>query len=118
MKVDPERDEVMGPGWEEIRNVRQDRLERWERRSAQWAALDLARAVFGNSTRASLAPFPSRGGIRGLLTLAVPFHAMEDHRRREQQFLSLASRDPVLQQVTLLFVFEIHPATVSSGGSR
>ncbi len=98
--------EVMGPGWEERRDVREESREHWERRAAQWAALALAREIFGEWTQASLARYPSRGAFRGLLTLRVPFLGLEDHRQRELLFTSLAARDPVLEQVPLLFVFE------------
>lgn len=98
--------EVMGPGWEERRDVREEHRERWERRAAQWAALELAREVFGDQVVARLERYPARGGFHGLLTLRVPFQGLDDHRRREGVFASLAAADPVLRQVPLLFVFE------------
>ncbi len=109
MKVNPEDHEVMGPGWEEIRSLRQEERERWERRAAQWSALALARIVFGEETSARLASYPSRGGIHGLLHLEVPFDTLEDHRARESHFLELVARDPVLEQLPFLFAFDPRP---------
>jgi hypothetical protein len=40
-----------------------------------------------------------------MLELEVPFVDPEQHFRRERLFRSWASRDPVLGQVSLLFVF-------------
>lgn len=115
MKFERDGSEIMGPGWGDVRSARQEARHRWERRAAQWAALVLAQEVFGESTEARLAPYPAREGIQGLLSLDVPFHALADHRRREVIFLSLASRDPVLRQVKMLFVFEPRPVRKSVG---
>ncbi len=90
------------------------RLERrpWELRSAQWRALALAEAVFGNGVRARLSGQGTHAELRGLLTLRVPFATLGDHRRRESIFLSWAGADPVLSRVPLLYVFEPAPEMV------
>lgn len=87
------------------------RLERspWRVRSAQWRAFVLAQAAFGPGVSAHLS---GRGGyeaFRGLLSLTVPFRALDDHRYRESLFLAWASTDPVLSRVPLLFVFQPEP---------
>lgn len=82
----------------------------WELRAAQWRAWALAEAAFGVGVRLSL----SRAGgppdtFRGLLNLAVPFRDLRDHRERERLFLAWAHRDPVLERVPFVFVFEPVP---------
>jgi hypothetical protein len=81
----------------------------WEVRSAQWRAWTLAEAAFGASVRVHLTGRTAYRGIRGLLTVTVPFRDLEDHRGRESVFLSWASRDPILTQVPLIFVFQPDP---------
>lgn len=78
----------------------------WEIRSAQWRAWALAEAVFGGGVLVHLSGRVGYHGIRGLLTLTVPFRDLSDHRGRESLFLSWASWDPVLCQVPLIFVFQ------------
>lgn len=91
--------------WRELRRETIPERTRWERRSGQWRALALAREVFGAETGTRLEGFPPRGGFKGLLHLEVPFLDLDDHRDRESLFLALASADPVLERVPLVFVF-------------
>jgi hypothetical protein len=48
-------------------------------------------------------------GLRGLLTLRVPFGDLRDHQAREAVFLGWAKEDDVLARVPLIFVFEPVP---------
>ncbi|TVP44956.1 MAG: hypothetical protein EA350_10520 [Gemmatimonadales bacterium] len=114
MNFDRESTMARGPGWEERRNARADAADRWERRAGEWAALDLARHVFGADVEARLAGWPARAPFRGLLALRVPFHSLADHRRREQVFLLLAGRDPVVSRIPFLYVFEPAPVRIPS----
>lgn len=114
----PRRPDGSGTGepWTSIEDPRR-RLEverqRWERRSAQWRALELAREVFGEEeTRVELAPYPARNGFHGLLHVRIPFDDLESHRRREDHFNELASRDEVLSSLPMVFVFD--PVPVAS----
>jgi hypothetical protein len=81
----------------------------WEVRSAQWRAWALAEAVFGEGVEVRLSGRGSYHGLRGLLTLTVPFSTLGEHRHREAIFLAWAGADPVLAQVPLIFVFEPAP---------
>jgi hypothetical protein len=99
-------------GWWEIRRETIPGRTRWERRAGQWRAVDLAREVFGEGAAGRLEGFPPRGGFKGLVHLEVPFRDMEDHRAREDLFLALASSDPVLERVPLVFVFAPVPEAV------
>lgn len=84
----------------------------WQIRSAQWRAWALAEEAFGAGVRTSLSGRGGHAGFRGLLTISVPFRAMEDHRDRESLFLAWASRDPVLMRVPFVFVFRPEPVAV------
>ena len=108
-ELDPNQCGMLGG---EIRESRRATRERWEVRAAQWKALELAREAFGDDAAAGLAPYPARGGFRGMVRLAVPFQDLDDHRDREDRFLALAGRDALLQRVPLVFVFD--PVPVSS----
>jgi len=114
MNSDAESSLARGPGWEERRNQRSVAHDRWEVRAGEWAALELARHVFGDDTGVRLAGWPSRAPFRGMLTLQVPFRSMVDHRRREGVFLHLVARDPVLARVPFVFIFEPAPLRVHS----
>lgn len=104
---DPESTSIQDPRYHQERQY-----VRWEKRSAQWRALILARHVFGeDETAVDLAAYPSRGGFRGLLHLRVPFDNLEDHQRREAWFGDLAARDEVLSRVPMVFVFDPVPVT-------
>lgn len=97
-------------GQEDIRSLDplvQRRLEEnpWRVRSAQWRARVLAEAVFGAGVRTHLSGRGGHESFRGLLTLTVPFRALEDHRYRESLFLAWASQDAVLSRVPLVYVF-------------
>ena len=83
---------------------REDRLLRWEVRAARWRATELARECFPGPVRTSLSALRTRGEIRGLLRLEVPFSGLEDHRTREARFLASAGADPVLSRVPLVYV--------------
>lgn len=105
-------------GWSELRQERIPERTRWERRAGQWRAVALAREVFGESAMGRLDGFPSRGGFGGLLHLEVPFRDLDDHRQREDLFLLMSSRDPVLRRCPLVFVFQPvpEPAAGRKGG--
>ncbi len=109
-----EREEILGPGWIELREDRVDLSRRWSIRAAQWRALELARTVFGEEASASLGSLPPRGPFSGLLHLAVPFENIEDHRSREARFAALAGSDELLRTVPLVFVFEPDPVRAVS----
>lgn len=81
-----------------------ERAARWEVRAAQWRALELARAAFGAEVRGTLLGMRTRGELRGLLKLDVPFQGLEAHRKREAAFLGMVGTDPLMAQVPLLFV--------------
>lgn len=87
------------------------RLEQnpWEVRSARWRAWSLAEMVFGKEVRVSLAGHGGHDVFRGILNLSVPFRSIEDHRFREQVFLSWAGQDPILSRVPLVFIFHPDP---------
>lgn len=82
----------------------EDRVGRWEVRAAQWRALELASAAFGEPVRSSLLGLRTRGALRGLLRLDVPWEGLERHREREALFLAMADADPLLSRVPLVFV--------------
>jgi hypothetical protein len=115
---DGRRREGAGPGWLELRREQVPARTRWERRSGQWRALALARYVFGEEASARLDGFPPRGGFRGLLHLEVPFLDLADHREKEALFLAMASVDPVLEQVPLIYVFELAAEGMVGAGGR
>ena len=89
-------------------------LERspWRVRSAQWRAWALAEAAFGVGVRTHLTGMRAQGSFRGLLTVTVPFRALEDHRDRESLFLAWAALDPVLSRVPFVFIFDPDPVSV------
>jgi len=95
--------------WLEYHEERRSTRFRWSLRAAQWRALEIARAVFGEDAGARLASYGRGGGFDGLLYLRVPFHGLDDHLAREQRFTRLAGADEVLEQVPLIFVFEAVP---------
>lgn len=88
----------------QVTRTEAERLGRWEVRAAQWRAIELARAVFGAGVRAAMVGVRPDGAMRGLLRLDVPFDALETHRRRERDFLSLVGLDPLLSRVPLVYV--------------
>ena len=111
----PEASGTQGP-WITVEDPRR-RLDveriRWERRSAQWRALELAQEVFGDEeTEVALASYPARNGFHGLLRLRVPFDDLERHRDREARFTELAGHDEVLSAAPMVFVFD--PVPVAS----
>ncbi|CAN5645949.1 hypothetical protein BH23GEM11_BH23GEM11_07350 [soil metagenome] len=112
MTIERESTLARGPGWEERRSARAAATDRWELRAGEWAALDLARHVFGDDVEARLAGWPARAPFRGLLSLRVPFRSLADHRRREEVFLLLAARDPVVSRIPFVYVFEPAPIQV------
>jgi hypothetical protein len=77
---------------------------RWEARSAQWRARELAERVFGGEVATRLVGLTTRSTFRGMLHLQVPFTHLERHRALEACFLAVAARDPVLARVPLVFV--------------
>jgi hypothetical protein len=77
---------------------------RWETRTAQWRARELAESIFGGEVTARLSGHTARSTFRGLLHLDVPFTSLERHRSLETIFLAVAARDPVLSRVPLVFV--------------
>ncbi len=111
MRVEPEKRDIMGPGWEEHREARRRRQERWEVRAAEWKVLELARHVFGAGAAVGLSRHRGRGAFRGLLHLEVPFRSLEDHRLREGRFLALAAGEELLTRVPVVYVFDPVPTT-------
>ncbi len=85
--------------------IERDPRHHWTLQSALWRARLLADAVFGASCCCDVGAFPRTVAFQGMLELEVPFVDPEQHFRRERLFRSWASRDPVLGQVSLLFVF-------------
>ena len=115
---DPEPISLQDP-----RRDREEQTRRWEIRAAQWRALDLARAIWGEAVSASLSGYASRADFRGLLHLDVPVPLdgegidLDGHREREDRFTRAAGSDPVLRQVPLIYIFDLSPAVdVSSSG--
>ena len=90
------------------------RLEKrpWEVRAAQWRAWALAELAFGGGVRVSWTGRVGYQGLRGLLTLRVPFDDLPEHQARESLFLDWAREDEILTRIPLVFVFE--PAPVST----
>lgn len=90
------------------------RLERnpWVVRSAQWRAWALAEVAFGEGVRTHLAGTGGHRPFRGLLTISVPFHTLQDHTRRESLFLAWVSRDPILTRVPFVFIFDPAPVEI------
>lgn len=95
--------------WGEVEETRRSRRARWEVRAGQWRALELAREVFGDEASIELASYPDRGAFRGMVHVGVPFCDFDDHRERESRFEALATVDPVLERVPLIFVFDPDP---------
>jgi hypothetical protein len=77
---------------------------RWEARSAQWRARELAERIFGGEVEARLLGHGVRSSYRGLLHLDVPFTDLDRHRSLEASFLAVAAQDPVLSRVPFVFV--------------
>lgn len=96
--------------WQDRRLDREEARSRWRVRAAQWRALELARALFGEETTARLALGDPARAFRGLLYLEVPFRDLDDHRFREAVFLACAGRDPVMAGTPFIFIFEPRPA--------
>jgi hypothetical protein len=117
LPVEPEGTEHVDPLVERRLQVRP-----WELRSAQWRAWALAEEAFGSGVLVHLSGQGGYQGIRGLLTMTVPFQDLADHRGREQLFMAWASRDPILTRVPVLFVFQPHvsptPTEAPSGNRK
>ena len=77
----------------------------WEVRAAQWRALEVAEAIFGDGVRVALAHYPGRGPFAGLLHLDVPFTDLARHQELERVFCSCAGLDPVLSRIPFVFAF-------------
>ncbi len=88
------------------------RTRRWQLRTAQWRALELAEAIFGPEVEAVVAGAAGPGPFRGLLRLRVPFRDLARHRKREAAFNQLAGSDELLSALPLVFVFD--PVPVAS----
>ena len=84
---------------------REEQVGRWEVRAAQWRAMELAHAVFGEGARGTLLGIRHVGGLRGLFKLDVPFHSLDAHREKERAFLGMVDADPLMRRVPLVFVF-------------
>ena len=78
---------------------------RWSARAAQWRAMALAAAVFGEGVSARLPGDLLDGPFRALLHLDVPFDGIERHRELEARFTAAAGVDPVLARVPMVYVF-------------
>lgn len=89
----------------QVRRSEEERRFRLEVQAARWRALELARANFGEEARGSLMGVRRGAPWCGLLHLAVPFEGAERQRSREARFIAMASADPLLARVPLLFVF-------------
>ena len=88
------------------RRLEEDWAERrWSARAAQWRALALASAVFGEGVSARLADGLLDGPFRGLLHLDVPFDGIARHRELEARFTAAAGIDPVLARIPMVYVF-------------
>jgi hypothetical protein len=86
-----------------------DHRHHWTLQSALWRARLLAEAVFGGSCVCEIGEFPKTRLFQGLLELEVPFTNPEQHFCRERIFRSWAGRDPVIGQLSLVFVFRARP---------
>ena len=82
----------------------EEHLARWEVRAAQYRAHELAQATFGTPVRMHLMGLRTRGGMRGLLEMGVPFSDLPEHRAREARFLAAVGEDPLLSRVPLVYV--------------
>ena len=89
------------------------RIRRWQLRTAQWRALELAEAIFGPGAEAQLDGASGPGPFRGLLRLHVPFRDLDRHRKREDAFTRMAGSDEILRTLPLVFVFD--PVPVAQG---
>ena len=84
---------------------------RWTVRSAQYRAWVLARDVFGDSVSVRLQGASIAAGrsgaypFRGLVYVDVPFHSAQRHQERERAFVKRTQSDPVLSEVSLVYVF-------------
>lgn len=81
----------------------------WEVRAAQWRAWELAELSFGEGVRVALTGRRGSPPFRGMLSMTVPFRGLEDHKRREEVFLSWATADPILSRIPLIFLFQPEP---------
>ena len=68
----------------------------------------IAHDVFGGVGHSALTGLGLGGPFRGLLRLDVPFHSIESHHDREQEFLAAVADDALLSAVPLLFVVGPH----------
>jgi hypothetical protein len=82
----------------------EERVARWEVRAAQYRAHELALEAFGGPVRTHLMGMRTRGSMRGLLEMGVPFEDLPGHRAREARFLAAVGADPLLSRVPLVFV--------------
>lgn len=82
----------------------QERVARWEVRAAQYRAHELALEAFGGPVRTHLMGLRTRGAMRGLLEMGVPFRDLPGHRVREARFLAAVGSDPLLARVPLVYV--------------
>ncbi|MCG6955526.1 MAG: hypothetical protein LJF04_05990 [Gemmatimonadetes bacterium] len=82
----------------------EERLARWEVRAAQYRAHELALEAFGAPVRMHLMGLRTRGAMRGLLEMGVPFEDLAEHRSREARFLAAVGLDPLLSRVPLVYV--------------
>jgi hypothetical protein len=87
----------------------EDRIARWEVRAAQYRAHELALEAFGGPVRTHLMGVRTRGAMRGLLEMGVPFRDLPEHRAREARFLAAVSTDPLLSRVGLVYVLGPRP---------
>ena len=78
--------------------------------AARWRALELAEATFGGTVDATLMSLRTRGPIRGLVSMDVPFLDLPEHRERESLFMAAVREDALLSRIPL--VYAIGPRTV------
>jgi len=115
--IQREQEEALarGPGFSERRQERSEDHNRWHVRAGQFAALALARHVFGPDASVEVLPWPGRRAVAGGLMVRVPFQDLTDHRAKEALFLSLAALDPVLG--TTAFLYLMHPEPLLMGSA-
>lgn len=82
----------------------EERVARWEVRAAQYRAHELALESFGAPVRMHLMGMRTRGAMRGLLEMGVPFRDLPGHRAREARFMAAVGADPILSRVPLVYV--------------
>lgn len=102
----PEGHEAPEPPETSLQQVltEEERAARWEVRAAQYRAHELAQETFGGPVRTHLLGMRTRGAMRGLLEMGVPFSDLAAYQVREARFLAAVGADPLLARVPLVYV--------------